>query len=346
MRLNVTPGSGEGFLTGDAVNIGARLQSAAPPMGVVVGAMTHQLTNKIIVYEALEPVRAKGKREPLEAWLAKAPVARTGARLARDYATAFVGRVEQQARLEELFRETVDLSSTRFVLLVGDAGIGKSRLVAEFFAYVDALPDLVTWRQGRCLPYGEGMSFWALAEIVKAQAGVLEGDDPATAEAKLEQALPESLDRAWLANRLRPLLGLEATEGSRKENFAAWQKFLEHLAGGGPTVLVFEDLHWADDAMLAFLEHLAGHLRDVPLLGVATARPTLFERQPGFVSGMTVERIDLQQLSDEEAGRLMGELLHDAGARRHQTPRPRALRRQPLVRRRVRPPVQGPWPRS
>ena len=309
VRLDVTPGSGENFLTGDAVNVGARLEAAAPPMGVVVGALTHELTKKTVVFEALTPVVAKGKREPLEAWLAMEPVSRTGAELKGDFATPFVGRAEESALLEELFRETVASSSSRFVLLLGEPGIGKSRLIAEFFAYVDALPELVTWRQGRCLPYGERVTFWALAEVVKAEAGVLEGDDPATAEAKLDQVLTQSLDRAWLANRLRPLLGLEATEAGREENFAAWQQFLEHLAAGGPAVLVFEDLHWADEAMLAFLDHIVTHLRQVPLLVIATARPTLLERQPNFVTESSVVRVDLAHLSSSDMTRLMGDLL-------------------------------------
>ncbi len=123
-------------------------------------------------------------------------------------------------------------------------------------------PELVTWRQGRCLPYGEGITFWALGEIVKAHAGILESDDPATAIAKLDVVLPEGEERAWFRQRLLPLLGIEASSpAEREELFTAWRRWLEQIAEQDPTVLVFEDLHWADDALLAFLEHLAGSRR-------------------------------------------------------------------------------------
>ena len=314
VRLDVTPGSGEGFLTGDAVNVAARLQAAAPAGGVVVGAATHSLSARAIVYQELPSVIAKGKSEPLVVWLAEAAHARTGAELGRDFSTAFVGRRDELAALQRLFRETVASSSSRFALVLGEPGIGKSRLVAELAAWLDGQPQLATWRQGRCLPYGEGVAFWALGEIVKAHAGVLDSDGPEVAEVKLEAVVPEGLDRAWLANRLRPLLGLETTQATREENFAAWEGFLEHLAGDGPAVLVFEDLHWADAAMLAFLEHLAGRTREVPLLLVATARPELLERHADFGAALPVERLTLRPLSDYDTGRLIADLLETNAA--------------------------------
>jgi class 3 adenylate cyclase/tetratricopeptide (TPR) repeat protein len=307
VRLDVTPGSGEGFLTGDAVNVGARLQSAAPSMGVVVGEATHALTEKAIVYEELAPVVAKGKREALKVWLAKAPVARTGAARAPETAP-FVGREAELARLEELFNEVVASGRSRLALVSGEPGVGKSRLVAELFAYIDHLPALVTWRQGRCVPYGEDASFWALGEIVKAQAGVMDTDDKRRAEEKLENVLPAGGDHAWLAERLRPLLGLEASQASREENFTAWAKFLEHLARGGPAVLVFEDLHWADDGMLAFVEHLSEKVTGVPLFVLATTRPQLLERRASYLEDHAL-RLDLMPLSDGETERLLAQTL-------------------------------------
>ena len=139
VRLDVTPGSGEGFLTGDAVNTGARLQWAAPPMGVVVGALTQELTRKAILYEVLGPVTVKGKREPLEVWLAKEPVARTAALSLRG-ATPLVGRDVELGYLQALLDKAADTASPQIALIVGDPGIGKSRLVAELFARVDASP--------------------------------------------------------------------------------------------------------------------------------------------------------------------------------------------------------------
>jgi class 3 adenylate cyclase/tetratricopeptide (TPR) repeat protein len=311
VRLDVTPGSGEGFLTGDAVNTAARLQAAAPPMGVAVGEATHDLSRRAIVYEELPPVTAKGKAEPVAEWLAKAPVARTGADAAPPDATPFVGRDMELAYLSALFDRVLSSSSPQFALLVGEPGIGKSRLVQEFSARIDARPELVTWRQGRCLPYGEGVTFWALGEIVKAHAGVLDTDTPAVADEKLGLVLPSGPDREWFGQRLHALLGLDAAKAEREENFAAWLRFLEDLAGSGPTTLVFEDLHWADDALLAFLEYVAVHACPVPLFVIATARPELLEKHPSLVAAPRVNRISLEPLSSEETTSLVTSVLGD-----------------------------------
>lgn len=324
VRLDVAPGSGEGFLAGDAVNVGARLQSAAPPMGVVVGALTHELTRTAIVYEALAPVAAKGKREPLEAWLAKEPVARTGLRTSGARTTPFFGRAEELAVLHEALQDTVTANRSRVVLLVGEPGIGKSRLVLEFAHAVDESPGLVTWRQGRCLPYGEGVTFWALGQILKEHAGVLDTDKASTIEAKLEAALPAGEDRSWVRQRLRPLLGLEATHAGREESFAAWRRFLELLGRGGPAVIVLEDLHWADEAMLGFVDSLVSRDLKAPLLVVATTRPELLQRHLGPLTADggsdRLLRLTLPVLSKEQARALVAALLEsqpatEAGAR-------------------------------
>jgi tetratricopeptide (TPR) repeat protein len=299
VRLDITPGSGEGFLTGDAVNVGARLEAAAPPMGVVVGSLTHELTRKGIVYEALEPVAAKGKREPLEVWLAKEPVARTGAQ-ALAWATPFVGRSVELGYLTALLDKAADSSSSQVALIVGEPGIGKSRLIAHLFAQVDVGPRLVTWRQGRCLSYGEGVTFWPLVEIVRSHAGILESDHVKTVEEKLEQVLPDGDDRPWFRQRLRALLGLDAVKAEREENFTAWLRFLEEIASRGPTVIVLEDLHWADDALLDFVEFLALRIAHVPLMVIASARSELFERRPSFGGAVRINRMALEPLSQQE----------------------------------------------
>ena len=309
VRLDVTPGSGEGFITGDAVNTAARLQAVAPPQGLVVGEATHELTAKQFLYAELERASLKGKAAPVRLWQARAPLARTGVQPARSFPTPLIGRQSELARLQELFAETVASSTSRFALISGEPGVGKSRLVAELSSCIDALPVLTTWRQGRCLPYGENVAFWALAEIVKAQAGVLDSDDRRIAAEKLEQVIPSGADHAWLAERLRPLLGLEASPATREENFAAWRRSLTHLAAGGPAVLVFEDLHWADEGMLEFLEHVAGQVEGVPLLVVATTRPVLFERRPDYLSSLPITRFDLAPLSDKDTQRLVAALL-------------------------------------
>ena len=194
--------------------------------------------------------------------------------------------------------------------------MGKSRLVAELGRYVDSRPELVTWRQGRCLPYGEGITFWALSEVVKAHAGILDSDDAAVAAGKLEAVLPDA-QRAWYRQRLLPLIGVAASStAEREELFAAWTGFLEHVADDGPTVVVLEDLHWADEPMLAFLEHLADHATGVPLLVVGTARPELFEHHASYGSGLrNATSITLAPLTDDETSRLVSGLLDAVAVR-------------------------------
>jgi len=313
VRLDVTPGSGEGFLTGDAVNVGARLQSAAPPMGVVVGESTYELTRRAFEYETLEPISVKGKSEPLPVWRALAPLARTGARRLEE-ATPLVGRQVELGYLTALFDKAADSASPQVALIVGEPGIGKSRLVDELFAGVDAGDRVVIWRQGACLPYGEGVTFWALAEILKAHAGILETDDGEKVDAKLDAVLPEGEDREWFRQRLRALLGLEAATAEREENFTAWLRFLEDVASRGPTVLVIEDLHWGDDALLTFVEYFASHVADVPLFLLATARPELFETHPSFAATGRVNRVVLEPLSSSETESLVDSLLEEITA--------------------------------
>ena len=304
VRLHVDPASGEGFLTGDAVNVSARLQTAAPPMAVAVGAATHAATAKVFAFDACHPVALRGKSRPLQAWIATAPLARTGSEL-RTFSSTFVGREEELAALEHLLDAARNEQAPHFALVVGAPGIGKSRLLAELARRLDDQPALVTWRQGRCLPYGAGVTFWALSEIVRATAGILESDGVARAEARLETVLPDSEDRDRLRDRLRPLLGLGAEEASREDNFAAWREFLEDQAASGPAVLVVEDLHWADEAMRAFMDYLAQGSANVPLFVVVTARPEVLELAgPGGGFVAAAAHVPLGPLSGEETAEL------------------------------------------
>jgi predicted ATPase len=189
--------------------------------------------------------------------------------------------------LRDTFERTVRDRSVQLVTVVGEPGVGKSRIVAELLRFVDEPPGLVCWRQGRCLPYGDGVTFWALGEIIKAEAGILETDSSVIATGKLDAALSGTTpDREWLLQRLAPLVGLESDSlAEREEGFTAWRRFLESIAERNPAIFLFEDLHWADEAMLAFVEDLAEWSQGVPMLILATARPELYERQPAWGGG-------------------------------------------------------------
>ena len=315
LHTGVDPASGDTFITGDAVNTAARLETAAPPGGVVVGALTNELTNLTIVYEELEPLALKGKAEPVPAWLTKGvreDRSRTGLRTTGKLDTPFLGREKELHTLQAEFDAAASSRRAHFVLLVGEPGIGKSRLVLEFARSLETRPQMVTWRQGRCLAFGDRLGFSALSDILKADAGILDSDDVAAVEEKLEQVLPEGEDKPWLRQRLRLLLGLESSRAERAEDFAAWTLLLDHIASSGPTVVVLEDLHWAGEGMLAYVEHLASQEPAVPLLVVATARPELLQRRPGVLAtSKNIKRLKLSPLGRRECGRLVSALLDE-----------------------------------
>jgi class 3 adenylate cyclase/tetratricopeptide (TPR) repeat protein len=315
MAMGARPERGEGIVTGDVVNTASRLQGAAPLNGVVVGSSTHAATGEVFDYRELEPVVLKGKAESVPLWLAVAARARFGTDVTRHLTTPLVGRQIDLGILTGAFQKSLHEESVQLVIVAGEPGVGKSRLVAELFAQVDRQPDLlIRWRQGRCLPYGDAVAFWALGEIVKAEAGILESDSPAAAASKIDAVVAqERPDAQWLRQRLRPLVGLDAPEAAPEENFAAWRAFLEHLAEQRPSVFVFEDLHWADQTLLAFLEHLAEYAQGVPMLLLGTARPELFEKAPGFgQSAPNSHRINLAPLTDVETAKLVSNLLQQA----------------------------------
>jgi class 3 adenylate cyclase len=191
VRLDATPGSGEHFITGDSVNTASRIQSVAPEMGVAVGVETWEATRHQIAYEELPPAALRGKAAPVRIFHAVAPRASLGIDVRRGPTGPFVGRTAELRILTDCLDDAISTRSPRFATIVGEPGLGKSRLVAELLKHVDTHLEVVTWRQGRCLPYGSGISFWALGEIVKAQAGILDSDEASVAIAKLDDAMPE-----------------------------------------------------------------------------------------------------------------------------------------------------------
>jgi len=304
-------------VVGDVVNTASRLQGVAPVGGVVVGEATFRATSRLFDYQELDPVRVKGKADPVPVWRLLGARSRTGLEAARRAGAPFVGRQAELGLLKELFERTVAERTVRLATVMGEPGVGKSRFVAELAAHVDDRPELVTWRHGRCLPYGDGITFWALGEIVKAEAGILESDPPAQVRAKLQAVVAtlvaDPSEGEWLRARLAPLLGVadpDAVKPERAELFAAWRRFVEAIAASHPLVLVVEDLHWADPAMLEFLQHLVERSEGLPLLIVATARPELLERSPAWAeTGPAATLIRLGALSDLDTALLVASLV-------------------------------------
>jgi len=317
VTLGARPSEGEGMAAGDVVNTAARLQSSAPVNGILADETTYRATRDVIRYEKADPVIAKGKVAPVPTWEAKEARARLGADVVQAGAP-LVGRRRELDLLEDALGRAREQGSPQLVTLVGVPGIGKSRLVYELYQLVDAEEELTNWRQGRSLPYGEGVTYWALAEMAKAQAGILESDEPDEAERKLK-AMADALgaaDAELMLEGLRPLVGLAGEAeggGDRSKRFAAWRAFFESLAEQRPTVLVFEDLHWADDDLLDFVDHLVDWASGVPLLVVGTARPELLERRPEWGGGKpNALTLSISPLSDDDTARLLGALLERA----------------------------------
>ena len=285
----VTVGAvGQGMVAGDLVNTASRLQAAAPPGAVLVGEATRQAAGKAIAFEVAGEATLKGKASPVAAFRALRVVAeRGGARRADALEPPFVGRADELRFLKEQFHATGREGKARLVSLVGQAGIGKSRLAWELEKYLDGVVETVWWHRGRSPAYGEGITFWALGEMIRRRAGLVEdADEPTTraaVTAMLEQHVTDAEERRWIEPRLLALLGLEdAPSGGREELFAAWRTFFERIAASGTVALVFEDLQWSDDGLLDFIEQLLDWSRSHPIFVVTLARPELLERRPGW----------------------------------------------------------------
>jgi class 3 adenylate cyclase len=319
VRLDAHPERGEGIAAGDVVNTASRLQSAAPVDGILVDEATRRASEHLVEYREADAVLAKGKSAPLAAWEAVARIARLGVDIAFRGGAALVGRDAELGTLRDALARAERSRAPQLVTLVGLPGIGKSRLVWELYEALQTDPNvLVRWRQGRSLPYGEGVAFWALGELTKSHAGVLESDDALAAEAKLrtavETVIPDEAQARWVEGHLRPLAGLtgvsEPGAEGRDEAFAAWRRFFEAIAEQHPLVLVFEDIHWADDDLLDFVDYLADSTSEAPFVLVCTARPELLDRRPGWGGGKrNATTISLAPLSEDETSALVSSLL-------------------------------------
>ena len=290
-------------------------------MCVVVGERTHALTDRVIAYRRLGELTVRGKQQRVQTWVAVGQVSRRGVDLSQTYGARLVGREVELGILKGMLARAQASSAPQLALITGEAGVGKTRLAFELAQWIDRQPGLIViWRQGNCLPYGEGSGFQPLADVVRGHAGIMDGDDADTATARLDRVVPDGPDHEWITERLRALLGLHARPAEQSENFIAWSRFLDGLGAGRPAVVFLDDLHWADDAMLDFLGHLIGGGCSAPLLLVGAARPELLEQHPQFArylgaapsADTPVVCLDLGSLTLAETERLVAQLTPEA----------------------------------
>jgi tetratricopeptide (TPR) repeat protein len=305
---------GGALATGDVVNTASRLQSAAPPGKLIVGAETYRATRHAISYEELPAVEAKGKTGDVEAWLALEP---TGPPAERKTERALIGRSRELELIRSFWSRALEEHRPHLITLVGPPGIGKSRLCWELRELVSAGGGRVL--RGRCLPYEDQAGYQAFSRLVHEASGILESDPPEIARAKLQRAVEELLPAGEVAETTRYLsllLGLATDEGVAQVlllYFAA-RRFIERAGLAQPTVFVFEDIHWAQSSELALLEYLAKHVRESPVMMVAAARPELLDAQPTWGSGLTAQTtIMLEPLNPLEAEALASEIIQSTG---------------------------------
>ena len=310
---------GEGMVAGDAVNTAARVQSAAAPGQVLVDAATYRLAGGAVGFAEAGSHQLRGKAEPQELWRATRVLSWVGASQRMDGLEApLTGRDAELRTIKDMFHATADRRMPRLVLVSGPAGVGKSRLGWEFEKYADGLKAELWWHRGRCLSYGEGVAFWALAEVVRQRLGIAEEDSAEVAAAKLKEGLdqlvPDPAERVYAGVRLSRLLGVAFAPDSgaglsREELFAGWRLFFERLAAVRPLVLLVEDAQYADAGLLDFLDHLIDWTRDLAVYVLVFARPELDQTRSGFGTGRNRSTLTLDPLDPTSVDQLVDALV-------------------------------------
>ncbi|MFI5200336.1 MAG: ATP-binding protein, partial [Candidatus Limnocylindrales bacterium] len=305
----------QGMVAGDLVNTAARLQSVAQPSTVLVGEATQRAASRAIAFEKAGEQQLKGKAAPVEAWRAMRVVAEVGGRnRAETLEAPFVGRDDELRQLKDLFHATGRDQRARLVSVIGPAGIGKSRLAWELSKYLDGLVGTVWFHDGRSPAYGEGISFWALGEMVRERCHLLETDDAPTTRAKVAETLithvPDPDERRWIEPALLALLGIEPSTTGSEQLFAAWRTFFERMTATAPVVLIFEDFHFADAGLIDFVDHLLEWSRTLPIFVVTLSRPELLDRRPDWGAGKrNFTSLYLEPLSPEAMRELLAGLV-------------------------------------
>ena len=304
----------QGMVAGDLVNTAARLQSVAPPGTVLVGESTYRAAGAAIQFESAGDQTLKGKQAPVPAWRATRVVAELGGRNRSESLEApFVGRSDELRLLKDLFHATARERRIRLVSVIGPAGIGKSRLAWEFSKYTDGLVEDTYWHTGRSPSYGEGVSFWALGEMVRRRCDLVESDDEPTTRAKVdatvEQWIEDSDERDWVRRGLLSLLGYDSGMAA-EELFGAWRTLFERIAAHGTVALIFEDMHFADSGLLDFVDHLLEWSRGLPIYIVSLSRPELLDRRADWGAGKrSFTSIHLEPLSETDMRELLAGLV-------------------------------------
>jgi class 3 adenylate cyclase len=306
----------QGMVAGDLVNTASRLQSIAVPGTVLVGEGTRRAAGEAIVFEAAGEHELKGKASPVSAFTALRVVAqRGGVGKSEGLEPPFVGRDSELRLIKDFYHATARDRGPRLVSVIGQAGIGKSRLAWEFLKYIDGVTEVVYWHQGRSPAYGEGISFWALGEMVRMRIGIGEGTDDASTRvhlaASLDQFVTDADERRDLEDPLLHLLGIgDGHKRERGQLFVAWRTFFERVAESGPVVMVFEDLQWADEGMLDFVEELVTWSRGRSIYIITLARPELLDRRPTWGAGQrSFTSLSLAPLGDDEMRALLAGLV-------------------------------------
>ncbi|HWD64429.1 MAG TPA: adenylate/guanylate cyclase domain-containing protein [Solirubrobacteraceae bacterium] len=279
---------GEGMVLGDTVNTASRLQSIATPGTVLADDVTKRASEAAIAYEDLGMRTVKGREQPVHAWMALRVVAGAGgARRSAGIEPLFVGRDRELELVIESSETSASQRRATLVSVIGAAGTGKSRLLWEYFKYIDGIEQHRWWHQGRCLSYGDGVAYWALAEMVRARAGIQEDEPPAAAREKLTAVVAEHVaderQRRLVEPRLAQLLGLgQRATAEAADLFSGWRLFFEQMAQTAPVILAFEDVHWADSGLLDFIDYMLDWSAEFPIFVLAVGRPEIRVRRPDW----------------------------------------------------------------